>query len=87
MPAARVVERLEVVEDGKLGLATAGEAAAGLLVEQLAFDGGKDTFGEGAVVAIGDAAHAREGAVPAQVSLEPVKALPPLSLWWMTPGT
>lgn len=36
---AGVVMCLEVVEDGELGLAACGEAAAGLLVEQLALQG------------------------------------------------
>jgi transcription regulator MmyB-like protein len=36
VPPAEVVEALEVVEDGELGLASGGEASAGLLGEQLA---------------------------------------------------
>ncbi len=43
---AGVVEGLEVVEHGQLGLASGGEAAAGLLVEQFALQCREHALGQ-----------------------------------------
>jgi hypothetical protein len=56
VPAARVVERFVVVEDGELGLAARGESAGWLLIEQFALERREQAFGERVVVAVGDAA-------------------------------
>jgi hypothetical protein len=86
--SAGVVERLGVVEDGELGLASGGEPAAGLLVEQLALQRCEHALGQGVVEAVRDAAHAGQRAVAAQLAFQGVGAvLPPRSLWWITPGT
>src|SRR5688500_3100861 len=58
VPPARVVERLEVAEDGELRRASGGEASAGLLVEELALQRGEHALGQRVVEAVGDAAHA-----------------------------
>ncbi len=55
MPPPRVVERLEEVKDGELGLPAGLEAAPGLGVEQLALESGERAL---AVEAVRDAAHA-----------------------------
>ena len=47
VPSTRVVERLQVVEDRELGLASSGEPAAGLPVEQLALQRGEHALGQG----------------------------------------
>ena len=56
---------LEVVEDGELDFASGGEAAAWLLVEQLALQGGEIALGQGVVEAVRDASHAGQGAAAA----------------------
>jgi len=69
VPSARVVNRLEEVEDGEPGLAAGREPAAGSLVEQFALQGGVHALGEG-VEAVRDAAHAGQRDVPAQLTLK-----------------
>lgn len=72
VPAAGVVERLEVVEDDELGLTAGREPAVRLLVEQLALQGGEHALGQRVIEAIRDAAHARQRPVPAQLPIQSV---------------
>jgi hypothetical protein len=80
VPPAWVVERLKVVEDGELGLASGLEPAARLLVEQLTLQRREQALGQRVIEAVGDAAHAREGSVPAQFTLEGVRGVFPAAV-------
>ena len=57
MESGAVVEGFDVIEDGGASLGVGGEA---LMIDQFVFEGAKEGFDEGVIVAVAFAAHGRD---------------------------